>query len=291
MSIQQKQTKNYFNKISFSWEKRSNIKDPLLYDTIQHRNQYVLDLIRKKNTKNFLDVGCGSGELIQMSSNFTSESVGIDFSKQMINRCNKKKNLRKKNTKFVHGSFFNHKFTQKFDLISANGFIEYISLAQLDIFFKKCRKLLNKNGILVVSARNRLFNLFSLNDFTSKEIKKAKTLKLLLEESIKLNKLNLKEYLNEKQKIKFKKITGQPKTKIKVSLRHQFTPLQLHELLIKYKFSTFDLFPINYHPILPKKYSKNEKKIRKIANYFVKDNSSIDMIPSSSAFMISASCK
>ena len=70
---------NYFNKISFSWEKRSNIKDPLLYDTIQHRNQYVLDLIRKKNTKNFLDVGCGSGELIQMSSNFTSESVGIDF--------------------------------------------------------------------------------------------------------------------------------------------------------------------------------------------------------------------
>ena len=99
MSIQQKQTKNYFNKISFSWEKRSNIKDPLLYDTIQHRNQYVLDLIRKKNTKNFLDVGCGSGELIQMSSNFTSESVGIDFSKQMINRCNKKKKFKKKKYK------------------------------------------------------------------------------------------------------------------------------------------------------------------------------------------------
>ena len=37
----------------------------------------------------------------------------------------------------------------KFDLISANGFIVYISLIELNKFLKNTKKILNKNGHLI----------------------------------------------------------------------------------------------------------------------------------------------
>ena len=168
VKTQQKETKNFFNKTANDWKKKSNslkIKVPV----IQQRNSYVLSHIiqRKDKVFNFLDIGCGTGELAYQVSKKKINSIGIDFSDKMIELCNKYSNA---NLKFECADALNYSSKIKFDVISANGFFEYISLRELNNFLKKIGKNLNKNGYLIFSVRNRLFNLFSLNEFTKNEI-------------------------------------------------------------------------------------------------------------------------
>ena len=290
MKIQQKQAKKFFEKYAKQWQDRSSKKKIEFYNTVQQRNQYVFNYIKKNKPKNFLDIGCGSGELVIMSSDHTKKSLGIDFSDPMIKLC-KMKSRNKKNIEFMCESFFKLNFKKNsFDLISANGFIEYISLEQLNIFLKMCRKMLKKNGTLIVSSRNRLFNLFSLNNFSRNEIENTKYVKLLFEESINLAQKDFKSFIKLKNTFSIKKLNKQEKTTINVNIRYQFTPLQLIYLFKKFKFKTLDLFPINYHPVIPKNFNLKTKEVRKISNNLLKDFHHIDMIPNSSAFMITVKC-
>ena len=110
-----------------------------------------------------------------------------------------KTKFKKKNLEFLNESIFNFNPKIKFDCVSANGFIEYISLDDIKVFLKKSNNLLNKNGYLVFGTRNRLFNLFSLNSFSNKELKK-KSFKKFYEESILLNQNQLKDFIKLKNK-------------------------------------------------------------------------------------------
>ena len=142
----------------------------------------------------------------------------------------------------------------------ANGFIEYLSLSDIKKFFDISNRLLNKNGYIVFGTRNRLFNLYSLNKFSLNEIKK-KTFNKFYEESIALNNLKFNDFIklkkNSFEEVSFK----QPKTGINVDKRHQFSPLQIVDILNRVGFKVIDIHPINYHPVPPIKYSKekNEK--------------------------------
>ena len=142
-------------------------------------------LLSKKSK--ILDVGCGSGELVIGLSKLGFDAQGIDFSESMIKKAKLQatKNKVKKN-KFICDSFFDHSFDDKFDLICANGFVEYISEDQLKQFLKKTHNLLSKNAILIINSRNRLFNIFSYNDYTKDEIKNG-NLNSLIEECIAFN--------------------------------------------------------------------------------------------------------
>ena len=64
MINQQKQTQIFFEKFSLEWQARFKNKKFELFNTVQQRNNYVLDYVKKEKPKKFLDVGCGSGELI-----------------------------------------------------------------------------------------------------------------------------------------------------------------------------------------------------------------------------------
>ena len=130
MKIQSLQTKKFFNRDSKKWSEKSKISNKKLQNIVQQRNNYVFKKLKKIKPKYFLDVGCGSGDLVNMSKPYTQNSVGIDFAKKMINIA-KKKFLKSKNNnlEFYNKSIFNFKTTRKFNLISANGFIEYLSLS------------------------------------------------------------------------------------------------------------------------------------------------------------------
>jgi SAM-dependent methyltransferase len=54
------------------------------------------------------------------------------------------------------------------DAVTAIGLVEYLDGD--DAFFGEAARLLRPRGVLVVSCRNRLFNLASLNDYTRAEI-------------------------------------------------------------------------------------------------------------------------
>ena len=148
--------------------------------------------------------------------------------------------------------------------------------------------MLNQKGCLVFGTRNRLFNLFSLNKFSLSEIKK-RTFKKFYEESVHLSNSNFKTFVKQK-KTKFEEVPfKQPNTGVNVDKRHQFSPLQLIDILNKKKFKVVDIHPINYHPVPPTVY-RNDQNYRKFSNYIFKTNSNnkLPYIPFSSSFMISA---
>ena len=134
MKNQQTQTLKHFRKNASSWFKQSINNNKKTFNTIQQRNEYVLKFLKKNKGLSFLDVGCGPGNLVYNSSKFTKKSVGIDFSKEMISIANK--NFKKKNIFFYCSSIFDFHNKEKFDVISANGFIEYISINDLKKFLK-----------------------------------------------------------------------------------------------------------------------------------------------------------
>ena len=51
------------------------------------------------------------------------------------------------------------------------GFIEYISLDQLDEFLEFCNSSVNSKGAISIGSRNRLFNITTFNDYTELERK------------------------------------------------------------------------------------------------------------------------
>ena len=101
-----------------------------------------------------------------------------------------------------------------------------------------------KKGFLILSSRNRLYNVASLNQFTVKEVE-AKNYRELIQEIIDLKEMSFDKF----KKIKKRKIKGvnfkQPKTGINVDVRHQYTPNQLISFLNKYGFVVEEIFPIN----------------------------------------------
>tara|TARA_E500000178_G_C16949101_1_gene720331 strand:+ start:512 stop:1396 length:885 start_codon:yes stop_codon:yes gene_type:complete len=285
ITSQQLQTKKFFEKNANNWAREAKLKSNKIQNPGHSRSKFVLDSITKNRFKYHLDVGCGTGDLVFNSSRFTKKSVGLDFSKNMIKIAKKK--FKRKNLFFENSSVFNFKTKEKFDIISANGFIEYISINQIKSFLKFCQYNLVGNGLIILSVRNRLFNLFSLNDFTEKELKE-KMFMNFLKESINLNRLGLKEFLRLK-KIKFNKSSfNQPKTEnYNIDVRLQFSPLQMINVLNQYNFNTVDIFPINYHPVTPKIFS-TQTDFFKISKYITKNCDKLSLIPFSSSFMIAA---
>ena len=287
MEKQQRQTLLHFKKNANSWFKQSINNNKKTYNTIQQRNEYVLQFLKKNKKLSFLDVGCGPGNLVSSSSKYTKKSVGIDFSEEMIGIANA--NFKKKNIFFYNSSIFNFKNKEKFDVISANGFIEYISIKELKNFLLIVKNKLNKGGYLILSSRNRLYNLFSLNDFTKKELGKG-AINHIINESILLNNLDIREFVKSATKLAISEKKQTLTSSIKVNVRNQFTPLQLIFLLKKFNYKTLDLSSVNYHPVTPNIFNKNKKKISVISNSLNNQYKSLSLIPSSSTFMVTAKC-
>jgi SAM-dependent methyltransferase len=292
LSKQQKQTKTFFDKVSDQWSHNAHLKSDKILNVIKQRNQYVIDVSRKFLSKKskILDVGCGSGELVIDLLKLGFDAEGIDFSESMIKKAKRQamKNKVEKN-KFIYDSFFDHSFNSKFDLICANGFIEYISEDQLKQFLKKTHNLLSKNGILIINSRNRLFNIFSYNDYTKDEIKNG-NLNSLVEECIVFNSgKSLNSILkNKPSKIK-SNLKKHTKTGIDVDARFQYTPFQIFEKLGKNHFKSFDIFPIHIH-IFTTRSRKDFPNLHNQVSNFVQNKKSnkLTFIPQSSSFMISA---
>ncbi len=283
---QQKQTKFFFEKDAKNWSRKSNFKKNKILNTIQERNFYVLNQAKKYKLKSLLDIGCGSGDLCFEVAKFMNKSVGIDFSSNMIKIANK--NFKRKNLKFLNEDFLEFQLKEKFEMISANGFIEYISINDIRKFLKISKNLLTKRGYLTFGTRNKLFNLFSLNKFSFSEYEKKK-FGQFYKESIWLNNLSLRKFINLKSQNINKASFKQPKTGINVDVRHQFSPLQIIGLLKKENFKVIDFFPINYHPVPPSQLMTDVER-QKFSNYiyFKKIKNKLPFIPFSSSFMVLA---
>lgn len=252
MENQQKQTFEYFRAHADEWREKAKGAVPKV-NVIMQRNAYVLAAARELGAPDFLDVGCGTGELVVEASRFCHSARGVDFAPEMIVKCEELARTASAPAQFQAVSVFEAQIaTASVDLISANGFIEYISFSQLEQFIALCFTWLRPGGVLILGSRNRLYNLFSMNNYTQQEYA-AGTHHALLAEAIavsngaavaELANLALAPY--PESGTRHERTTG-----IAVDVRHQYTPGQLAQLLRNGNFTANGLGGVHPQAVSP----------------------------------------
>lgn len=120
--------------------------------------EFVNFHLRSHKPKRILDIGVGRGRILEnyflnLSSN--QEIYGVDFSRSMVDFCQKKfsnqKNFR--GIKLIDISKIRLDFKEKFDFVSAIRVLKYNqNWVQI---IEKIYQLMNKNGIFVFSMPNK----------------------------------------------------------------------------------------------------------------------------------------
>lgn len=287
---QQNESLKYFKEYAQDWKRKANISTKDEVNIIKQRNDYVIKVVDERNsTELVLDVGCGTGDIVCELAKKGINAIGVDFAKEMIDIA--KENAQKLNlekAKFECCSIFDYHFEpNKYDVISANGFIEYISYEELNKFLEISLKTLKSGGSLVLGSRNRLFNIFSLNKFTEEEISENNINLMLLEAIQIINSIDIKDLIGLKAAPLQKEEKEHQRTGIKVTTRYQFTPAQLINMLKDRGFEPVEIFPIHIHGVLPKfkdKYPAIHGNISNLLQSYAQNNMSL--IPQSSSFMI-----
>ncbi len=289
---QQIQTLDYFRKHAGEWKEKATSESEQRFNVIKYRNQYVLDVIESRAaTRSVLDVGCGTGDLVCDIAEMAIPATGIDFSDEMIDLARKEigqRNLPKAD--FVCRSIFDYDFSSNtFDVIAANGFIEYISYDERDRFFELAYRGLNPGGSLVVGSRNRLFNLFSLNSYTGKEIAQGTATQLLAEAVAIASATDITQLVDLETAPLQPVNTEHTDTGIGVTTRYQYTPVQLMQLLAAGGFSPQQIFPVHIHGVNPAFKSLHPEvhfSIAMLLQDYGYDH--LSLIPYSSTFMVHA---
>ena len=289
-------TLQYFRDHANDWRNRAEADRSRRVSTIGQRNDHAIWFAQEnlKDVKKTLDLGCGSGELVFELAQLGIHATGIDFSDKMVELC-KEKAIRlgiEKQCQFEIGSVMDFDFgQQKFDLITAFGFIEYLRPEELSVFFAMCRKLLNPGGVVQIGSRNRLFNVFSLNQFTQAEIG-AGTVQELLSEAVLLAESDTFDRYLE---IALSRVTGQevlreyPQTDVNVA-GYQYAPSVICALMRDADLHAKSISPVHYHGLIPVVARQNTEMHADISNaVHAKFNQNFKLVPYSSTYIISAS--
>mgnify|MGYP001215212107 CR=1 FL=1 len=170
------------------------------------REQIFVKLLKKYKPKKIIDAGCGTGMPLIDIKKKGFNIIGYDKAKNMVVEA--KENLKKNKlpTNLVFYDDFENPKTIKnnsADCILGMGAFYYSKNVKKTLINQK-RKL-RKNGRLIFSLRNRLFDLITLNNYTKNflhEIYETKSLKKEWKNKYK----NLTKNFSDRKKSRFKNI-------------------------------------------------------------------------------------
>jgi SAM-dependent methyltransferase len=181
--------REYFSEHARQWLRRA-------YDDGRHPRSYPVGIQRLRLTMEvvverlgsrrgqLVDLGCGGGELCAHAADLGFEVVGVDIAGGMIGEADRRRQTLseagQRRLRLREGDALASGLpTESADAVTAIGLVEYLDSDEQ--FFREAARLLRPGGVLVVSCRNRLFNLASLNDYTRSEIESGAAVALLAE--------------------------------------------------------------------------------------------------------------
>jgi 2-polyprenyl-3-methyl-5-hydroxy-6-metoxy-1,4-benzoquinol methylase len=289
---QQSEALRYFSTHADDWQNKARNLSQVKFNVIQTRNRYVFEVAKERSdTRSVLDVGCGTGDLVCDLARSGINALGVDFAQDMIELASHRaQEERLAKVRFECCSIFDFDFSKgPFDLISANGFIEYISQTELDVFLSIVSGALTPGGSFVVGSRNRLFNLHSMNEFTRMELN-GTDMEELMNEAIALSSGTTLEAFSEMKAAPLQKPdTKHTKTNINVTTRFQYTPLQVVKMLAEKGLKVVEIYPVHIHGVHPSFKEVHPEVHTSISNLLqAYARHCLELVPSSSTFMVHA---
>lgn len=229
----------YDNSASFYHDYRTKINPQGWFYNEYLEMPASLELLGYVKNKKILDYGCGSGIYAKILSKKGAKIKGFDISEEML------KIARKNNPgiEFRNGSGYKIPFEEKFEIILAPLVVHYMK--DWNKMFKEMNRVLNKNGIVIFSTGNPVY------EVTKNILLKGKKYKALGINSYFEEDLSYNTWTNpyNKKEIKVPFYHKTYETIIKTILRNGFE-------IIDYK----DCFPlIRAKSLFPKDYAKYSK--------------------------------
>jgi len=237
-----------YKKISFKKSYPANVK----------RLNIFISLLKKYKPKKIIDAGCGAGLPLIKIKKLGFNINGYDKSKNMVLEAKKNLKINKLNEKLIkEGNFENplHIKNNSIDCILGMGSFYYSKHFVKTL--KIQRKKLKKNGHLIFSLRNKLFDIATLNNYSLKFFSNIYEIKKF-DITTKKKFLNLFKGYSERKKFKLKNIDDRNV----YSLTHN--PLTLQEdFLDKVGLELKGIFFYHYHSLPPVFENIETNKFRK----------------------------
>lgn len=174
-------TKEYFDSVADQYGQQN--EDYTEFPTTKIRNEIVVDEACRLqgHNKSSMDLGCGAGQLMKdLHDQLQYHIHGVDISPHMIEVARKLLGDAGRTTIdldpnepitfdliSVQDALTVDVETPMFDVVTAIGLIEY--LPDDDGLFRVIRNCLVRGGTAFVECRNRLFNLYTANQYTINE--------------------------------------------------------------------------------------------------------------------------
>jgi len=170
-----KESIKFWDDVAEEWRERAYAKDKnfSIFPSAEVRNSVLVNNMKDRflPSNSILDVGCADGELIiELKKAGFQYLHGIDNSYEMINVAKDRyaqaygDDNSGVNFSVVDADILETNNT--YDIITAIGLIEYLE-DRLG-FFKNIHKQLSLSGTAFIESRNRLFNVFSANEYTKR---------------------------------------------------------------------------------------------------------------------------
>lgn len=187
MDMDTKAIKKYFEENAVTWLSDAYATSDYTYPVGLHRTRIVMRTLVERfgsQRPNLLDIGCGGGDLCFLEAEAGYQATGVDQSATMISSAQDRWRVlpdeRRSGLKFIHaelGVLRNTLPQGTYDAVTTMGVIYY--LPEDDEMLQCAWDLLKPGGLLAVSCRNRLFNMFGAGEYTDKEIERGSAAELL----------------------------------------------------------------------------------------------------------------
>ncbi len=153
---QKSYVKSYFDEYSRDYHKDHYVKEkpPSLYPTLAIRLRYMTDMLYDfKTNGKIIDVGCGTGEMLEVLKERKFVTYGLDYSYKMLYEISKDTAILQ--LPLINSDIENLPFeNESFDGVICAGVIEYLNEDQKAL--REMSRILKPGGYAIITISNRL---------------------------------------------------------------------------------------------------------------------------------------